>query len=136
MAWVSWGGTHLHVPAGCQSSVTLKSTGMACSAGLESLGALLSAQEQDVLLSWVALCFSTAQLMGLPHPKQVSAASITCDQAQAGVVSPIAGDPKSEEASINVCTQSWLTAASMIQLRMVLAVPLVALCCPQGSSSD
>ena len=24
-----------------------------------------------MLLSWVALCFSTAQLMSLPHPRQV-----------------------------------------------------------------
>ena len=42
-----------------------------CSAGLESLGSLLDPMEQEIILTWVSLCFITADLMGLQHPKSV-----------------------------------------------------------------
>ena len=38
-------------------------------AGLESLGNLLDPMEQEIILTWVSLCFITADLMGLQHPK-------------------------------------------------------------------
>ena len=44
---------------------------MLCSAGLESLGSLLDPMEQEIILTWVSLCFITADLMGLQHPKSV-----------------------------------------------------------------